>query len=120
MELGTIRDYCLSKKCSTEDFPFDDTTLVFRIAGKIFAFLNTQSIPLKISLKSEPEKAIQLREEYSFITPGYHLNKKYWNTIELSGEESDQFYFSLVDESYNLIFSGLTAKQRSFVVGTNS
>jgi predicted DNA-binding protein (MmcQ/YjbR family) len=115
MDLGTLREYCLSKKGSTEDFPFDDTTLVFRIAGKIYAFVNTQSIPLKISLKSEPEKTILLREEFSFIKPGYHLNKKYWNTIELSNQKNHKFYFELIDDSYDLIFSGLTARQKALL-----
>jgi predicted DNA-binding protein (MmcQ/YjbR family) len=120
IDLERIRDYCLSKKGTTEDFPFDETTLVFRIAGKIYAFVNTHSIPFKISLKSDPEKAIRLREEYAFITPGYHLNKKYWNTVEISMEQDATFYFTLIDESYNIIFSGLTAKQKTLLGDSNS
>ncbi len=79
MNAEEIREFCLSMAETTESFPFDDTTLVFKVAGKIFALLNLEG-ELSINLKCDPELALNLREHYDAVLPGYHMNKKYWNT----------------------------------------
>ena len=88
MTQGEFRDYCLAKKGAVEDFPFDATTVVFKISGKIFALAEAASFN-RISLKCDPEKAASLRKEYPSIIPGYHLNKRHWNTIALDGSIPD-------------------------------
>ena len=107
MNIEQIREYCLKKKGVTEEFPFDEDTLVFKVAGKIFLLASLESIPLQINLKCEPEKAINLREEYESVQPGYHMNKKHWNTIIIEGTIPNATLFEWIDESYDLVVSGL-------------
>jgi predicted DNA-binding protein (MmcQ/YjbR family) len=102
MDIQTLRDYCISKKGATESFPFGEDTLVFKTAGKIFALVNLDG-DLSINLKCEPSLAIELRERYSSVTPGYHMNKKHWNTVMLNGSVPDKEVFSWIDHSYKLI-----------------
>ena len=83
MNIEQIREYCLKKKGVTEEFPFDEETLVFKVMGKIFLLASLDSIPLQFNLKCKPEKAIELREEYEAVRPDYHMNKRHWNTIIL-------------------------------------
>ena len=109
MNIEQYRDYCLAKKGVTEGFPFDESTLVFKVMGKMFALTGVESFEY-INLKCDPEKAIELREEYPAIQPGYHMSKKHWNSVYLDGSLSDEFIFQLVDDSYNLIISSLTKK----------
>jgi predicted DNA-binding protein (MmcQ/YjbR family) len=101
-----LRQYCLSKKFVSESFPFDESTLVFKVQNKMFALFALEKDPLRISLKCDPEKAIELREEYWQVIPGYHSNKKHWNTIII-----DQLTLSQVCEwiehSYNLVWEKL-------------
>lgn len=104
-----LREYCLSKPGVTESFPFDETTLVFKVMGKMFALTHLDG-QLTINLKCEPEKAIQLREEYSSVLPGYHMSKTHWNTILLDGILNRQQILKWIDDSYNLVVSGLTQK----------
>jgi predicted DNA-binding protein (MmcQ/YjbR family) len=111
--LEEIRAYCLSKPVVTEDLPFDEHTLVTRVGNKIFCFISLDSEPLRISLKAEPEKAQQLREQYEAIQPGYHLNKTHWNTITLNSSISFTLVKDLIDDSYQLIFKSLPAKLRA-------
>lgn len=80
MNIEKLRDYCLAKPAVSEDFPFDETTLVFKVVGKIFAFTDLEG-ELRINLKCDPERAISLREQYPAIMPGYHMNKKHWNPL---------------------------------------
>ena len=103
MDKKSLISYCTSKPFVTSDFPFDDEVMVFRICGKIFALLNIKSLENNISLKCNPELALILREEYKGITPGYHLNKKHWNTIICSGQLGDDEIFDLARLSYNLV-----------------
>jgi predicted DNA-binding protein (MmcQ/YjbR family) len=110
MNIEEIRTYCLSKKGTTEDFPFDETTLVFKVGGKMYALVSLDETPLRINLKCNPDKAISLREEYSFVIPGYHMNKKHWNTIILQTETPAQFITGLIDDSYGLIYDSLPAR----------
>jgi predicted DNA-binding protein (MmcQ/YjbR family) len=102
MNIEILREYCLSKKGSTESFPFGEETLVFKAGGKIFALVNLDG-ELSINLKCEPSLAIDLRERYSAVTPGYHMNKKHWNTVMLNGSVPDKEIHSWIDHSYNLI-----------------
>jgi len=97
-----LREYCMAKKGVTESFPFGDDTLVFKAGSKIFALVNLDG-ELSINLKCDPAFAIELRERYSSVTPGYHMNKKHWNTVFLDGSISDKEVFSWIDHSYNLI-----------------
>ena len=107
MNIEQIREYCLKKKGVTEEFPFDEDTLVFKVAGKIFLLASLEAIPLQINLKCNPEKAINLREEYESVQPGYHMNKKHWNTIIIEGTIPNATLFEWIDESYDLVVSGL-------------
>jgi predicted DNA-binding protein (MmcQ/YjbR family) len=102
MDIVTLRDYCISKKGSTETFPFGDDTLVFIVKEKIFALVNLDG-DLSINLKCDPALAIDIRERYSSVTPGYHMNKKHWNTVLLDGSVPDKEVFSWIDHSYDLI-----------------
>jgi predicted DNA-binding protein (MmcQ/YjbR family) len=102
MNIETLREYCISKKNVTESFPFGDDTLVFKAAGRIFALANLDG-DLSINLKCNPSLAIDLRERYSSVIPGYHMNKKHWNTIYLDGTIPDKEVFSWIDHSYDLV-----------------
>jgi predicted DNA-binding protein (MmcQ/YjbR family) len=107
MNIEQIREYCLKKKGVTEEFPFDEETLVFKVVGKIFLLASLESIPLQINLKCDPEKAIELREEFESVQPGYHMNKKHWNTIIIDGTVPAKKILEWIDHSYNLVVSGL-------------
>jgi predicted DNA-binding protein (MmcQ/YjbR family) len=102
MDIETLREYCIAKKDSTESFPFGEDTLVFKAEGKIFALVNLNG-DLSINLKCDPGLAIDLRERYSSVTPGYHMNKKHWNTIMLNGTVPDKEIFGWIDHSYDLV-----------------
>jgi predicted DNA-binding protein (MmcQ/YjbR family) len=102
MNIETIREYCISKTGATESFPFGEDTLVFKTGEKIFALVNLDG-DLSINLKCDPAYAIELRERYSSVTPGYHMNKKHWNTIYLDGTIPDKEVFSWIDHSYELV-----------------
>jgi predicted DNA-binding protein (MmcQ/YjbR family) len=110
MNIEELREYCLSKPNVTEDTPFDETTLAFKIGGKIFALTNIKSLPTRVNLKCEPQRAIELREKYpDVIIPGYHMNKKHWNTIYIE-EMTNESMSELIDHSYELVFNSLTKK----------
>lgn len=110
MDIEELRRICLSLKACTEDFPFDETTLCFRVGNKIFAITDTENIPLRVNLKCDPERAIELRELHEEIVPGYHCNKKHWNTIYLNGNLDKKLIVDLIQHSYNLIFNSLAKK----------
>jgi predicted DNA-binding protein (MmcQ/YjbR family) len=107
MNIEQIREYCLKKKGVTEEFPFDEETLVFKVVGKIFLLASLESILSQINLKCDPEKAMELREEFESVRPGYHMNKKHWNTIILDGTVPAKKILEWIDDSYNLVVSGL-------------
>ena len=115
MNLEEFRDYCLSKKGSSEDMPFGPETIVFKVMTKLFALTGTDSLPYTANLKCDPEKAIQLREHYPSITPGYHMNKKHWNTIVLESELDNRLIMELIDHSYVLVASGLTKTEKEIL-----
>lgn len=111
MNIDTFRDYCLSKKGVTEELPFGPDNLVLKVMGKIFSIISLDEIPLRVNLKCDPERAIELREEYeSNILPGYHMNKQHWNTLVLDGRLDPKLVFELIDHSYELVVNGLTAR----------
>ena len=95
----------------TESFPFGEPTLVFKVMDKMFALTNADNF-VSVNLKCDPEKAITLREEYPAVLPGYHMNKKHWNTIEVNGTIPDDLFKSWVDHSYDLVVSGLPKNKR--------
>jgi len=107
MNIEQIREHCLKKKGVTEEFPFDEETLVFKVAGKIFLLASLETIPLQINLKCDPEKAVELREEYEAVQPGYHMNKKHWNTISIDGFVTAKKILEWIDNSYWLVVAGL-------------
>ncbi len=102
MNLESFRDYCLSKKGVTEEFPFGINTLVYKVAGKMFALTDVDSFE-SINLKCLPEEAVQLREHYEAVLPGYHMNKKHWNTVVMDGSIPDRSLKEWIDQSYNLV-----------------
>jgi predicted DNA-binding protein (MmcQ/YjbR family) len=102
MNIEELRDYCNSKPGAEEGFPFGDDTLVFKKNGKIFALVNLDG-ELSINLKCDPALALELRERHPAVIPGYHMNKKHWNTINLDGTIPDKEVFSWIDLSYDLI-----------------
>lgn len=111
MDIEAIRAYCLTKKGVEEGFPFDDTTLVIKVGGKIFILISLDGDP-SMNLKCDPAKAIELRESNPSITPGYHMNKKHWNTVVLDGSLSKRLILEMIDHSYELVFNSLPVKLR--------
>ena len=111
MNIEELRAYCLTLKGVTEDFPFDENTLVFKVVGKMFCLTDLEGT-LTINVKNEPEKNIELREEYPAIKPGYHMNKVHWNTIEINGSIPDDVIKNLIDESYDLVVMKLTKQEQ--------
>ena len=97
----------MAKLGVTEEFPFDDSTLVYKVMGKIFALTNVEVFK-GINLKCDPERAVELREEYPAVQPGYHMNKKHWNTIAMDGSVGDRLIKSWIDHSYELVVSSLS------------
>ncbi len=112
MTRAALRAYCLSFTGAEETFPFGPETSVFKVAGKMFALSALGRAPLEVSVKCEPELAIALRNSYPAIRPGYHLNKRHWNTITLDGSLSDRLVRDLVEDSYDLVVSALPKRVR--------
>ncbi len=107
MNIETLREYCLSKKAVEESFPFGEDTLVFKVAGKIFLLAGLENNPLQFNAKCDPEKALELREQYDAVQPGYHMNKKHWNTVIADGSLSNALLKEMIDDSYKLIVNSL-------------
>ena len=112
MNIELIREYCLSKKGVSEEFPFDEDTLVFKVMGKIFLLASLEKIPLQVNLKCNPEEAGELRERYDAVIPGYHMNKKHWNTVVIENSIPPREIFSWIDNSYNLVVNGLKKSEK--------
>lgn len=109
MDIEFYREYCIKKPGVTESFPFDNNTLVFKVMDKMFALCDVDLFT-GVNLKCDPERAIQLREQYDAIIPGYHMNKIHWNTIQMDGTVPDNLFLELVDHSYELIVESLPKK----------
>jgi predicted DNA-binding protein (MmcQ/YjbR family) len=106
MDPQVIREYCLAKKGVAEELPFDEDTPVYKVMGKIFLLLNLVP-PYSINIKCDPEKAVELRESYDAVKPGYHMNKMHWNTVEFDGTVPAKLIFEWIDHSYELVVSKL-------------
>ena len=111
MNIEEYREYCLSFKGTSEGFPFDQKTLVFYVMGKMFALTDVDEFK-SINLKCDPEEAINLRETHSAITPGYHMNKKHWNTIKMDESIENQLLKKMIKNSYDLVVLKLTKKEK--------
>lgn len=112
MDVEAVRAFCLSMPHCTEDFPFDQDTLVFRVGGKIFAILPLDN-GYEINLKCDPDRACELREMHAFIRPGFHMNKKHWNTVLFSRVSNHQMIHDMIIHSYELVHKGLSQKVKS-------
>lgn len=112
MDVESFRNYCLSKKAVSEEFPFGAETLVFKVMGKMFALCGLDSTPFRVNLKCDPERALELREQYpDYIAGAYHMNKKHWNSI-YSDALPQRLVQELTTHSYELVVKGLTKKQQ--------
>ncbi len=112
IKLEDLRKYCMLKKGVEEDFPFDLSTLTFKVFGKIFALTDIYSEELRVNLKCEPDLALNLRAQYSQVTPGYHMNKKHWNTVIIDGRIPDKEIHLMIDHSYELVLAGVKKSVR--------
>jgi len=111
MNIEEFREYCIRKPGVTEEFPFNETTLVFKVMGKMFALTNLDG-DWSLALKCDPEKAIVLREQFPAIQPGYHMSKVHWNTVLMDGSLSRKLILELIDQSYQLVVDKLPMKTR--------
>lgn len=111
MNFDIIREYVLKKKHVTESQPFGDDVLVYKVLDKVFMMMNFE-IPTELSLKCEPERAIELRERYDAVLPGYHMNKTHWNTVIVNNSIPAKELFKMIDDSYDLIVSAFSAAKR--------
>src|SRR5919112_3732996 len=112
MDATQLRRWCIGRPGAIEDFPFGPEHSVFKVAGKMFALSALDRTPLEVSLKCEPPLAVELRNTYSAIRPGYHLNKRHWNTVTLDGSLADAFVCDLIEDSYDLVVSALPRRTR--------
>src|ERR1700740_1829406 len=103
MNIEELREYCISKEMVEETFPFDQETLVFKVNGKMFLLTGINEHPVSFNVKCDPEKAVELRAEHTCVLPGYHMNKKHWNTIVCDGSVSKKILFQWIDDSYDLV-----------------
>ena len=107
MDLAQFREYCLSKPFATEGMPFGPDVLVFKVRGKMFALAALDEVPTTVNLKCDPDLALELRDRYRQVTPGYHMNKKHWNTVEIESGIPDIELRRMIDHSYKLVIEGL-------------
>lgn len=112
MDLAAVYEHLTAKPGATEGFPFGPQALVFKVRGKMFALLAPEAIPPSVSLKCDPEEAGRLREHYDAVRPGYHLNKKHWNTVLLDGRVPPEEVRAMLDASYALVVAGLKKADR--------
>ncbi|MBI2269369.1 MAG: MmcQ/YjbR family DNA-binding protein [Bacteroidetes bacterium] len=112
MNIEEIHNYCMDKREVTEGMPFGDSVVVYKVAGKVFLLVSLDETPLQFNAKCDPAKAIELREQYDCVHPGYHMNKKHWNTIKVDGSVSDKLLMAWIDHSYDMVVTGLSKKDR--------
>jgi len=115
MTLNDLKDYCMKKPGAFINFPFDETTMTITVGKKIFFLTDVSSNDLRINLKCNPFIAQDLREEYKGIIPGYHMNKKHWNTVYIKSDVPKEKILELIDHSYTLVFNSLTKKEREHI-----
>jgi predicted DNA-binding protein (MmcQ/YjbR family) len=118
MDAAALRRWCLAQNGAVEDFPFGPETSVFKVGGKVFAISALGRTPLEVSVKCEPELALDLRASYTAIRPGYHLNKRHWNTLTLDRTLPDRLVRDLVEDSYDLVVSALPKRTRTQLAWT--
>ena len=112
MESDAFRECCLTKAGATESTPFGPDNIVFKVGGKMFALLALEEVPPRCNLKCDPDRALELRDRYEQVTPGYHMNKKHWNTVELGTGIPDAEVRKMIDHSYELVVQSLPKKER--------
>ena len=112
MNIEAFRDYCLGKPAATEDTPFGPDHIVFKVDGKMFALAALDEVPPAVNLKCDPDLALELRDRYAQVRPGYHMNKKHWNTVELDGVIPGKEIRKMVDHSYDLVVQSLPKSRR--------
>lgn len=117
MNFETLRVFFLEKRGCTESFPFDEHTLVFKVGGKMFGLMSLKENPPRVNLKCEPAKANELRLTYEWVLPGYHMNKKHWNTVIVDDDLESSIVKDFIDDSYELVFEGLSRKEKQKVIG---
>src|SRR5947207_7171536 len=113
MDAVEVREYCLTKPNATEGTPFGETVLVFKVAGKMFALMSLDEVPATTNLKCDPDLALELRDRYEQVRPGYHMNKKHWNTVEIDSGISDSELRKMIDHSYQLVVRSLPKAERA-------
>ena len=107
MDLAEFRDYCLIKPGASEETPFGPDVLVFKVGGKMFALATLDEVPTRVNLKCDPDLALELRDRYDQVTPGYHMNKRHWNSVEIAGGIPDAALRKMIDHSYDLVARSL-------------
>jgi predicted DNA-binding protein (MmcQ/YjbR family) len=112
MKPADLQQHCLAQPDAVEDFPFGENVSVFKVRGKMFALSMLTKKPLEVSVKCEPELAVQLRDSYEAVQPGYHLNKRHWNTITIGADVPDRLVRDMIEDSYDLVVDGLPKGQR--------
>lgn len=116
MNIEELREYCLGKPFTEDTFPFDESTLVMKVMGKMFLLVDIYEKPVAFNVKCDPEKAIALREQYSFVIPGFHMSKTHWNTVICESGLSKKLIKEWIDHSYEMVVKGLPAKEREKVL----
>jgi predicted DNA-binding protein (MmcQ/YjbR family) len=112
MDIEQFRAYCLAKKATSEDFPFGGDTLCLRVGGKIFAITGLDSEVFTVNLKCDPDYAVELREQHPEVQPGWHMNKKHWNTVDFTGQLSTNQLYELINHSYDQVVKSLKKADR--------
>src|SRR6266404_1628960 len=115
MDVGSFREYCLGKVAVTEGTPFGEDVLVFKVSGKMFALVALDEVPATANLKCDPDLALELRDRYEQVRPGYHMNKKHWNTVEIEGGIPETELRKMIDHSYDLVVQSLPRATRSTI-----
>ena len=113
MNIESFREHCLKKPGTTEETPFGPEDIVFKVEGKMFAIAALMEVPPRVNLKCDPDLALELRDRYEQVTPGYHMNKKHWNTVELSGGIPESEMRKMIDHSYDLVVQSLPKAKRA-------
>lgn len=119
MQVDTFRDYCLTKRGVTEGSPFGPEHVVFKVGAKMFALLALDEVPATANLKCEPDRALELRDQYEDVQPGFHMNKKHWNTVVIAAGVPDPEIRAMIDHSYELVFGALPRKQRESIANAD-
>lgn len=116
MDTQDAREVLLGKGCVSEETPFGPELLVYKVGGKMFALLTIEQVPVRMNLKCDPERALDLRDRYEGIIPGYHMNKKHWNTLLLDQSLTNMLIHELIDHSYELVFASLPKKMKEELI----